>query len=370
MSHKKSKSKVGIIAILLVAIFLFPSILIFILNAAIICFTIKTTSTIPLLMLFDLNTGTSVSDYITAYIGILGIEITAMLTWAIFRLSTSRESQEKNEKIKICRNKVYNDLVNALEYLFELYLKQISSSYEVLPKYILIDKDWEDRITNLDLDKQYVEIYRELYSEISNIKLLIENEKDTSRHLDELFKKITQEFYHYYHTGIGVDIHFCSVLGKKYLEAIDELIADGMPFKDLVGKYRSGDILYTKQNNIFTVYEKDNKKHCQCSFINNKPSTGWAKLHYQRSNKVFYEGKIENGVEIEGIFFDCSLDADEKPVTTVEGKPLLKPNFIDRETVDRHRLANGNDCVVANFAYKDKQFTIVKGSIRQGKNIT
>ena len=154
-------------------------------------------------------------------------------------------------------------------------------------------------------------------------------------------------------------------MNKKYIEAMHMLEDDGNAVKGPEGKYMNGNTLCLMQDNKFTVYDKTGNKLCNCSFENYKPSTGYAIL-FNDKNKLIFEGKIENGNEVEGIFFDCTLDVDDKPVI-VNKKPVHENYFHDNEEIKRHRITGGTDCAIANFRYENNQFTIDKNSIRAGK---
>ncbi|WP_069998232.1 hypothetical protein [Cellulosilyticum sp. I15G10I2] len=350
-----------------IIILIFPSILIFILNLVIATFVVGHDFQIQL-PLINFSEGIKLSEYITIYIGILSIEVTAILTWVIHRFSISKATQERDEKTRICRNKVSIDLTNSLEYLFQLYLRQINPTYKILDKYILIDKSWEEYLVNLDMDSKFIKIYRELYTDIQNIKLLKEDGRNIKRHLEELFEKITLEVYYIYKSKLGTNIKLNSILNSKYLEVLNKLSDYDFLDNTLEARYTNGNLMYTKDNNKYTVYDKDNEKICSCNFYNGKPYTGYIKLFSKEDNKLYFEGQVEKGVEVEGMFFNCIIDKDNNVIIN-NGRPEYAGFFREVELNERYIVEDDNYCLIGNVKCENNQYVVDKSSIKRGKLI-
>ncbi|TYQ18297.1 UNVERIFIED_CONTAM: hypothetical protein Cloal_0727 [Acetivibrio alkalicellulosi] len=348
----------------IVVIFAFPCILIYLINMSISLFSIKN-NYIPLLHI-NMDEEIKISEYIAMYVAVLGIEITAILSWVIHKLSISKEMQEKNDKIKKCRNKVYISLINSLENLFQKYLFELFTTNEYLDKFIPIEDSLEDYFINLDIDGKHVEIYRYIYIDILNIKRLKEEGKKIFNHLDEMFKKITLDFYYYYKRELGTDIRVSDILKLKYINAFNELSIASIDKTKSQYKYINGNLMYIKKNNNYIVYNKKNEKLCDCTFENSMPYSGWARLY--SGGEVYYEGTIENGVEIKGMFFNCEIDKNNKTVISNN-----KPNFIglgrfkDNEYVLKNNIKHGKDYRIANIEYINNEYVVDKNTIKEGK---
>ncbi|HEY5587696.1 MAG TPA: hypothetical protein VIK86_01935 [Candidatus Paceibacterota bacterium] len=351
---------VGIILLIL------PPLLIYSIYGLTTLFTLKSDVGIPLILI-NYSDGIKISEYILAYIGILGTEITATLTFVIFYFSNKKEEKERKEKIIIARNKVYMDLNSSLHDLFKWYLSE-----KIEPcKAILIDENWENRLSFLDLDSKFIEIYRDLYVYILNIKKLQDVDKTFGREINQMIEDISLDFYSYYLLQIRKDIEFRDVLKDKYLNALFKLKGDEKTNIIKETRYTNGEIFYKRQNEKYIVYGRNKDKLCDCTFFDAKPYTGYAK-HFISSHfygtVLYYDGNFKDRIETEGKYFNCMIDKNNKVMLT-DKKPRYGFNRLSMNEVSANNLNNMKlqDCNIADFEYLNGQYTVDEKTIKLGK---
>ncbi len=300
-----------------------------------------------------------VSEYMAMYVGLIGSEVAAILTYSIYNSTTinerKREKQIKEEKITLSRQKVYNDLVDSLNYFFEWYLSYPNEH----PKHFPICDGWDDLILNLDLDEKDIGIYKDLYRSIDEINTIMEKGKypEAIRSIEQFYLKVSMEFYSVYHLQIGKQITINSILKPSYIKVIKNLSPFGNGFKQSF-KYKNGNTLYTVDSEIFTVYNEDGSLLCKCSFKNKKPFDGYAKLF--KKTILWYDGHFKNGLEICGTYYSCLLDENGD---LKGGMPLFASRFKPTDVI-----ANSSKTYVkvADVALRNNEYIIEKHSIKTG----
>jgi hypothetical protein len=311
---------------------------------------------------FDTNNKITMTNYISMYISILGIEITAALTWVIHRYSALKKNAEDEEKLRLCRDKVYNFLMNSLKYYFSIYLHDLfHDNVFVWPvNYYNINDD----LLYLKLDEKYVCIYKDLTNKFGIVKSEQEKGKSISRYLTELFKEISKDFYNYYKCELGREISIDLILKNTYMEALNQLTETKISVSKTV-RYANGQIFYTERDGKYLVYNNAGREICHCTFKKSAPYQGTA--HLYKNGKTYFYGDINGNIKGDGLFYYCKVSDDDEIVFDENNEPFIVDNFrLSTGDIESSR-DNSKPCKVANVIYKNRNYIIDKSTIQSGR---
>lgn len=361
MLNKRDKKSIGItILVCLVT----PFVIIFTLNLLIV-FSSWLVSFCPFVSEFfikmNLNDPINVSDYITLYVEILGIEVTALLTIGVFYLSSSKEEKEEHEEKEKNNNQVYMDIVDALDHLFNWYTNETGV---FLKKFCLSEK-WKDVLNDLKIENKYKKILKDIYFQLNEINSFIDEGRNqlAEQGTRKLFLQLSMDFYNTYKKQIGQGIRVRCILKQDYIDAINDISPRNCSFTKS-DKYTNGSSLYTVINDIYTVYDASGQTLCASTFKDNKPYTGYARL-YEGENLRF-DGHIKEGKEIEGTLYNYRIDLKDNN-KLFNNRLEYVYRFRDSEFCKNNNLNSGDLVRVATLSLKDEKITIKPETIKTGR---
>lgn len=334
--------KIGTIIILILLALTLPIILMSILSIVVKWGTIKINS---LEIIIDFSKSIDIGDYLNYYFVIVGIEITAYLSYWLLQTSkqsnrlakeiNDKEKNRDNEKIRESALIIYYDIISKIRTLITLYNhKSFNVSSEIENK-INNNSDWIKNIANLrDILTEYeLETIFNLYNNFLLLSELQHNQIDKSNEIDNIVNILVNKlFIHPLVDYLWMDfdeiiesllnseyyIIFRKIfltIEKKKIEINELKLQKNGKTKYVNCKFdEHGNIIngidewYIDENNLLYKFEYKNRKIVNGLFNNkrkelifncifnddNSCKDGYITYFYE-PNKLKYKGNIKNG---------------------------------------------------------------------------
>ncbi|HHD2752388.1 TPA: hypothetical protein ACOTG0_001166 [Clostridium perfringens] len=298
-------------------------------------------------IIIDLNKAVDIGDYLTCYVAILGIEVTAVFSYMLFKTSlksnelakaiNDKEENRDKEIIKESAMIIYYDLRVKLDIIKNLYTKYfLHEDIEINREIVMIDH-WLKNLANLRsfLDKREMDIIFELYN---RIELISRIQNSDEKQLKKLIKGLSKEiFINKLLDYLWMDYHGeneCLLKIKYYtiFYKIEEKISSNLvKQKEYVGELNNLSIINGKESwkdkNGNLIYEFNYVDGIVTegkflNYVNNKyrvvfdgiledEFTGLITEFY-KSKKVKYRGYMKSG-KYEGKGIEFINDEENKP---------------------------------------------------------
>ncbi len=293
-------------------------------------------------------------DVLNIYFSILGIEIGALLSYAIFRIELNRE----NEAEESARLYLYQELLTSLDYYFNMKFENIT-----------INNDWVR--DNLKLTK-YVKEDFTLLNEICSLM----THPDKSFGLDDF---LYADFYNMLRNKLNrEDInHVKDVLSDSVISLLNQLNPTKSKIDNMDVYYKNKEKFYTVTNEDnskrYTVYNNEGIVIINCTFKNNKIDEGYGviaesntkyegnfvngkqegvgKTYFLSTNVLIEDGKYKDGKIVEGMLNEVLCTEDGKVLTPIKHLPK---NAIIKDLKEIR--------YIANFELKNGEYNI-KGEV-------
>jgi len=279
----------------------------------------------------DLDSPVKLGEYLFYYISVVGIEVTGLLSAAIWKTSmesnklwediSNKEENKDKEVIRESALIVYYDLISNISILKMLYSAQMLKTKTVETNRLNILPDWVKNIANLRdiLTGKELEMIFTLYN---SFLLLSELERDSnveSNELKTLVNKLAKKiFIPVLLDNLWMDFNGVteSILNNKYYPILRKIqLASKISLSDNEYNYfnEEGE-LCVKQNNGSIKYKGE--------FINGIIQNGIDEWHLD-DGTLFYSFQYENGEIIKGnysnkfrnkyeLIFDCQFNQEGK----------------------------------------------------------
>ena len=303
-------------------------------------------------IIIDLSSYINMGDYLTYYISIVGIEVTSLLSYMLYKTSVKsnelakaindKENNRDNEKIRESALIIYYDFVSKISIIKELYSKYILKKDIEINRSIIMIEDWVKNIANLRniLSREELDRLYDLYNRFELIARLQKN--NDSKYIEDSVKNICKDIF--------LNIFL------KYL------------WMDYHGENEC--LLDYKYYNIFKkIEEKINGKETkQRTYIGDTSDFmvfSGSEIYIDKNEKLIYELKYVNGKIIEGKYFNYINKVRER---IFDGKLNDKYNLVMgyiTEFDKSMRIKYKGE--IKEEEYNGKGILYYRGKIREGK---
>ncbi len=338
-------------------------------------------------LIIDIATPIKLGDYVYYYISVVGIEVTGLLSYAIWRASMESNklwkdisNKEENKDKEIIRESaliVYYDLVSNISILKMLYSTQMLKTKAVETNKLNIISDWVKNIGNLRdiLTGKEIEILFNLYNSFSLLSELERNPNDESNELKTLVKQLSKKiFISVLLDHLWMDFNGAteSILNNKYYPILRKIqLASKINLDNNEYSYNSEDgELCVNQNNEMVKYRGE--------FINGIIHNGTDEWHLD-DGTLLYSLKCENGKIISGeytnkfreeseLIFNCKFNGEGKQ-TEGYTTTFYSPNIMKYQGLIIDGKYSGQGKYYANKNSLKLMFsgTFEKGKMLKGK---
>ncbi len=340
-------------------------------------------------LIIDISTPIKLGEYVYYYISVVGIEVTGLLSYAIWKASIESNklwqdmsNKEENKDKEIVRESaliVYYDLVSNISILKMLYSTQMLKTKAIETNKLNIITDWVKNIGNLRdiLTGKEIEMLFNLYNSFSLLSELerTPNPDNESNELKTLVKQLSKKIFISVlldHLWMDFDGVTESILNNRYYPILRKIqMASKVNLYNDEYSYSSEDgDLCVNQNNESVKYKGE--------FINGIIQNGTDQWHLD-DGTILYALKCENGKVVSGkysnkfreekeLIFDCKFNGEGKQTegyTTI----FYSPNIMKYQGLIADGKYYGQGKYYANKNSLKLMFsgTFEKGKMLKGK---
>lgn len=340
-------------------------------------------------LIIDISTSIRLGDYVYYYISVVGIEVTGLLSYAIWRASMESNklwqdisNKEENKDKEIVRESaliVYYDLVSNISILKMLYSTQMLKTKAVETNRLSIISDWVKNIGNLRdiLSGKEIEMLFNLYNSFSLVSELerTPNPDNESNELKNLVKQLSKKIFISVlldHLWMDFDGVTESILNNKYYPILRKI---QMASKVDIGDNKYG---YIDEDGDNCVNQNNESVKYKGEFINGIIQNGIDQWHLD-DGTILYSLKCKNGKIVSGkynnkfreeteLIFDCKFNADGKQ-TNGYTTTFYSPNIMKYQGLILDGKYSGQGKYYANKNSIKLMFsgTFEKGKMLKGK---
>lgn len=262
-------------------------------------------------IIIDLNSPIKIGDYLTYYISILGIEVTSVLSYMLYKTSVksnelaeiinSKEDKRNDEKIRESALIIYYDFISKISIIKELYTKYVLEKDIDINKNIIMKDDWIKTLTNLRsvLSRKELNKLFQLYNRFELIARF--QKEDDDKRLEKAVENISVDiFLNILRNYLWMDYHVENecLLNYDYYKIfmkIEEKIDD----KKVDQRIYLGDTTdFTLFNGKETYTDKNGQLVYEFNYVEGKIVNG---RYYNYVNNIYekiFEGELDNKFNI------------------------------------------------------------------------
>ncbi len=284
-------------------------------------------------LIIDISSPVKIGEYLGYYFTVIGIELTALLSYALWRTSVrsnnlakainDKEENRDSENIRESALTVYYDLIFKISMLKMLYTRSKHKSNLLETKKLIISSDWVKHVVNLRnvLNRHELYCLFDLYNSFQLLHDLGENVNREQDELEDLIKHLANKMFipsilNYLWMDFSGEIE--ATLNSQYFMVFRKIQATIN--NELESKY------YTKlpSGEVEVKLNSGHKKYTG-EFANGKlrngvdyweSSNGHMSYTFKYENYNIIEGNYSNKVsEVDDIIFDCRFDSEGKQTT-------------------------------------------------------